>query len=412
MTTVIAPDCRDSAAPPAAPLFFLHVRKTAGVSIHTVLINRFHSGKILLDAHTVDPDVIRQGRHDFVTGHFEHDLISLCPVRPVLFTMLRDPLKLALSAYRYYRGNSTVHLAFLKHSLDPHTAAGREAFSRKARELGLERLLTEERALAMAHLSNVVTRQLTGRLYLPGGQDLSGDHHAEALEKLRAFDAVGLVERPDESLRQLEQVMGWRGLGPMPHENITPAFPDDLPVSDRVLEVLEEIVWSDRRLYEQAAEWLQDDSRGRGVARMAALPDGENFTFDQPIAGHGWNRREHHDRWIAWTSLAESWLELSLRSRGDHRIICQVDHAIEPAALQELSIRVNDAPLDLKKNTEGPKVLVSGEVPASVIAERFPVVKITFTIPRTRRPSELATGSGDARDLGIALSGIRLTPSV
>ena len=101
------------------------------------------------------------------------------------------------------------------------TMQGPPALTNRAQQLGLRRFLIEEEATARAWLSNVQTRQLAGAS-CADLTDNDPDLLEVALANLKRCDLVGLVERLDETLLLLGQMMGWGCIGPMPHLNDTP----------------------------------------------------------------------------------------------------------------------------------------------------------------------------------------------
>lgn len=61
--------------------------------------------------------------------------------------------------------------------------------------------------------SDFQTRSLLGRRYLYSRAPLTAEDFADAVERLRYFSAVLLLERFDESLELLRRRLGWRGVG-------------------------------------------------------------------------------------------------------------------------------------------------------------------------------------------------------
>jgi len=67
-----------------------------------------------------------------------------------VLTLLREPIALALSAYRFYRGNDEQFFSALRDDWSAAEYASRRRFTDRARQLGLRRFLQEEEATARA----------------------------------------------------------------------------------------------------------------------------------------------------------------------------------------------------------------------------------------------------------------------
>src|SRR2546423_14138472 len=82
--------------------FFLHIRKTAGTSLRGLLANRFPANSILFQAHSVSGPQ-QPGDALFATGHVGFDYAQRFRVAPKTFTVMREPISLALSGYYFFQ---------------------------------------------------------------------------------------------------------------------------------------------------------------------------------------------------------------------------------------------------------------------------------------------------------------------
>jgi hypothetical protein len=82
------------------PFLFIHIRKTAGVSLRGLLANQFPAGRVLFQAHSVSGPS-EPGDANFVTGHVGLDYARRFAAAPTIFTTIRTdfPMPLDLSLF-------------------------------------------------------------------------------------------------------------------------------------------------------------------------------------------------------------------------------------------------------------------------------------------------------------------------
>ena len=84
-------------------LYYLHIPKTAGTSLITILdgyfknqeVLRLHAWKYLLPKMPLDFSKFR-----FVRGHYGYGFYRLLPKKPIYLTVLRDPKDVIVSSYK------------------------------------------------------------------------------------------------------------------------------------------------------------------------------------------------------------------------------------------------------------------------------------------------------------------------
>ena len=409
------------------PLLFIHIRKTAGSSLRSLLANQFPASAIFSNAHSVQVRhrwVRIQSRENpsptpnaqFVTGHLDFDYVDRFAQPPTVLTVLREPIALALSAYYFYRGNDEQFFSTLRDDWSADVYESRRRFTNRAQQLGLRRFLIEEKATARAWLSNVQTRQLAGAS-CADLTDNDPDLLEVALANLKRCDLVGLVERLDETLLLLGQMMGWGRIGPMPHLNDTPFTGTD-EVDAESLNVLRSWNALDLRLYDVACSLFVIKMAAAGRIRLecpdldeTSLPDGAYFTPEQPIRGYGWHEREFHQgRWLCWNSAPTATLALHRTELAAcSRFRCLVTHAVGPAALDSLRVSLNGVPLALQRRQQEDGYLLEGAIPPEAVIESCgQLAGITIRCPIMQRPCDINPGSPDRRQLGVALAWISI----
>ena len=143
------------------PFLFIHIRKTAGISLRGLLANVFPANRVLYQAHSVSGPQ-QPGDALFATGHVGFDYAQRFATPPTIFTTIREPVSRCLSAYDYFRNNDEYFFRSLATEVTDTDYESRRRFTEGARHLDMLRFLVEEESLARAWLSNAQTRQLAG----------------------------------------------------------------------------------------------------------------------------------------------------------------------------------------------------------------------------------------------------------
>ena len=179
---------------------FVHLPRTGGTTVAKVLDRKYRSRVLHLEtlwkplASVGDLPFDERAAARVVTGHVHYGVHEYIPRECVYVTMLREPVARIASMYRFIRGNPKHWL----HDELVRSEMGLEEFAETAADPGVD---------------NHQTRLIAGIGSGEFGQPQS-ELGAEALEtakrNLRAFGAVGLTERFDESFILLRRALGWR----------------------------------------------------------------------------------------------------------------------------------------------------------------------------------------------------------
>ena len=276
------------------PLFFLHIRKTAGLSVRHWLVNRFPVHATLLDCHHVASQQLDPSAYQFVTGHVGFDYVARFRTRPVCFAVLRDPVERALSAYYFFQRNSTEFLRWLEETLPPELA------QQRVRLRGGRRILPRGVPRSRVRSANVARQRPDAMPAQPATRIATGAGVARG-----GLREPGIVRgrrphrTPERFPGRLARHLGWEDDGSsIPHDNPTRGRPklDEIPA--RARELLAEWNQLDLQLYRVASRLFQ---AWRPDPRLLSrpLPACPDFTFDQPIHGGGWHaRREGRSRLV------------------------------------------------------------------------------------------------------------------
>jgi hypothetical protein len=404
--------CENTKSQAGVALLHIHIRKTAGTSVRTLLVNQFPAGRILSNAHSVSGPR-GPGTAEFVTGHVGFDYARRFAALPEIFTILREPVSRALSAYQFYRNNDEKFFRAVRKDWSDSEYQARRRFTERARQLDMLQFLQEEERLARTWLANIQTRQLAGGSYLEVRDD-----DPTLLESGSANLALcllaGLVERLDDTFWLLGRLMRWGELGPLQHLNRTFQL-TETPIDPRCIELLRSWNTLDLHLYQEAAGLLQAKLHAARLQPhdsfpdLALLPDAADFTPEMPIRGYGWHEREfHQDRWLCWTAAPAATLHLRLSVDRPTRFRCFLFGVVDQAALDALQISINSVPLALEKQWTGDGWLLKSAIPNRVGETVSQLARITFDCGAVRRPSRINANSTDGRLLGVAVGWVRI----
>jgi hypothetical protein len=223
-------------------LIFVHMPKTAGISLREVLLRQMHGRPQFRILHPV-ADVERlaalpaeeRSRLELVEGHMYYGMHELIGRECRYITMLRDPVERVLSWYSYVLENDWHHL-----------------YQRIAEDrLSLATCIREH---VSVELDNHMVRTLAGQRHIdcPFGQVAPGMLE-EAKANLQTFAAVGISERFDESLALFARTFGWRRARPR-RANITARRLRREHLDDETLALLARQNELDGELYRFAGE--------------------------------------------------------------------------------------------------------------------------------------------------------------
>lgn len=186
-------------------ILFLHLQKTAGMTLQELLRKHYGKGALLRgidrlrgrskEGLPLDEALRHAKREDrMFVGHFCYGVHRLLDFPTTYITLLRDPVKRLISLYHYSSTNPQAH------------------YYKVARHMSMEEFCLECRLL---ELDNGMTRFLAGDdedLFInrtPYGE-CDGDMLRKAKANIeRDFAFVGIQESFDESVLLLARVLGW-----------------------------------------------------------------------------------------------------------------------------------------------------------------------------------------------------------
>lgn len=208
-------------------IFFMHLPRTAGTTLNTVLRNNFAPEAMLsvykdteyARCRELEPEVLDRIR--LVQGHLmpaSYEPPTLYGRRVRMFTFLRDPLDRLISEYHFLKSWPDNHLyAYLNE-----------------RSISFRKYLTSEERRLAHRGKNFMTRCLAGNLFAPG---ISLEVELEQAKRhlAQAFCFVGIQERFDESLLLLAEEISLESLYYERRNALRGGYAADIDKEDREL---------------------------------------------------------------------------------------------------------------------------------------------------------------------------------
>lgn len=247
-----------------ATVFFLHLPKTAGTTMRRVLDREYHKARRYEIGEDVTGDIHAfksrtWGENDapnLVQGHMSYGLHEFVPGPATYVTLLREPIRRALSDYHYVTSTP-------EHPIHEHV-----------KDLSLVEYFESG---ITGQLSNGQVRLLSGD-HLPEDPGVPSNRTMEKgdLDRARThladeFAAVGLQERFDETLLLFRRRLGWHWPFYV-RENVTsrPYYQEDVDPGD--LARIRELNLLDIELYESVRTRFDEvvAAEGAGFARDVA----------------------------------------------------------------------------------------------------------------------------------------------
>ena len=406
---------------PDEQLCFIHIPKTAGTTLTSLLNSKFHQSKICpAEVWSEIVDIPREelAQYQLFRGHFFYDIGDLLPRKPVYITMLRHPIERVISGYEFMRRNVPTRTEAL---LNHH----------KAKTMSLMEYVSD---LDNPSMANSQTRHLS----LSSHKDDPEKWLAVAKQHLSEFACFGLVERFQDSMALLSYTFGWNPLAEYSNLMIGSRKLKQDQLEPEVIEMIARRNSLDLDLYNYAQELfadrhaqmvqilqerygsvsipipalLEQHYRDRYAEQPQSLTTQLDFDFNQALSGSGWHLREGSEPTFRWTGPGTtSTLDLPLAIAQDLTLEFCVINAIAPDILQSLTLQVNDRPVPLGVLYSHGITLFQAIIPSAALSSNAPFTRLTFQVNRTLSPQDLNPHDPDRRPVGLAFSAIQTFPT-
>ncbi|MBQ27452.1 MAG: hypothetical protein CMH81_04840 [Nitrospiraceae bacterium] len=242
--------------------YFLHIPKTAGTSLRSVIEEQFSKDHIAPFSYMHElADIVKRDKNELANyslfaGHLGHTLIALLPQVPRVITMIREPVSRTISRFKNLMRNRVRKSVGHERFLDPNVTIEDFLSFPPTR-----RLITNFQVRNLA-----IDFDLTQTYYDDDGKEIlpkqakllsytttnmSDDELLEkAKQRLASFEFVGITDRFAESMELLLATFGWTTTMDVPHLNALrdPALTEET-LSHETIAQIESYTSLDSELY-------------------------------------------------------------------------------------------------------------------------------------------------------------------
>lgn len=235
-------------------LFFLHIPKTAGLSLISLLDAQFTEEEILELHSAPSPNAfnrytnnqiakIKLVRGHYLFGPYDQRIYERIVQNPLIITILRDPVERTISAYRH----------LLRHPWElPELEEKGMSLNDFVRHPGF-----------YPRVVNRQTRMVVGAFPgVPRSYDDTQAMSDESLlqiakEHVEQFAFVGVTERFVDSVHLIHKIFGWPEIKDVPLVNVSPTPSGRDTVPPEAIQAIEERTYLDAELHRFAASRLE-----------------------------------------------------------------------------------------------------------------------------------------------------------
>jgi FkbM family methyltransferase len=257
-----------------APIYFLHIPKTAGSSL-TVFLQTLYDNSEICGLFPGWADLLRTSEQDIassklIRGHFGVYFNAHYPGALRCFTFLREPLTRALSHYEHVLRDPSHYLHLLATELGTFGAFMRDPRTRPTvSNFQLRHLAAAIDPGAIAPMltdKQIADRELERRIDTDDLKAPVEELLRRAGQNLDRMCFVGITEQFDRSLGLLCEIFGWPAPATAPITNVNPRAASLDSLSDVDMALLTELNAADLALYESAKSRFEKDwARSRFV---------------------------------------------------------------------------------------------------------------------------------------------------
>jgi hypothetical protein len=426
---------------PQDKVVFLHIPKTAGISLRPHIESNFDRSKIIkpwISEQLIELGPTQVLPYQLIEGHVHYDVARQILRQPFIgITMLREPIDRHIS-----------NLAYAKERIE-HFIRFNILDQESIRKIGATDVigLLEDRDIAFHKmLGNAQTRLISERfedLLTGNALKLKLKHPANAehaQQLLETFAFFGLTERFHDSLKILSYTFGWFPPG-VSHTkmNKTRKRPLKDTLSSEIVDFITGCNQLDMQLYHYAHEQFEirftqmtHSLLSRfGTRAQAHLPHPlPEDILTELLERHYEDRftKRHHsttalyfplskrldgENWVIisdepgrWTgSKSAAILDLPVSMQASMEILLGVRHAIAPDVLKSIRLSINEQPVELTVTSVPPLQVFRARIPDGLTTTK-PFTRLEITVDHTATPEFLA-GQPNEQQVGVAVDWVR-----
>lgn len=408
-------------------LYFLHVPKTAGISLRSFLYDHFHTEEFYNGM--VLRELLATPRNELVKyrlfcGHFSWFLPKMLEVQPSIITFLREPRARTISQYKHIkRGKEffglhekikNMSFADLFANLDEKSAP--LMVNPQTSALAFDDLHKDFMEIQFKKTRDVLDI-LTDSSLLD-----------KAIKRLESITFVGLTEEFDNSLKFLCYELGW----PTPlyrlekANSAPPSGASDL-TAEKYGSNISKYIALDDKLYTRAKEMFNDRYANLSDAaievnyckNMAVKEPTGSFYWDfkKPIYGTGWYGREFQEngsvyRWTGPGTLSFFDIKMDICS---NYCISFFGAAYESEILKSVRLAINDEMIELSMlypsfGLNKNECVFTATIPSEVLNKNQYYTRFKFYVSKTVCPKVIDIDSNDIRRLGLYVRWLEIYP--
>jgi hypothetical protein len=393
-------------------LFFMHIPKTAGMSMRQYLGEQYHPHEICSAERWQDILGLSGDLASFrlVRGHFRYNLRSLVAPDARMLVVLREPVRRTISALRHLIRDPDFHPT---HELAKNRRLGElirdpdvMSFQRDVQSRFLCASRSPDAVAAYFDQASLEGRTVdAGDLEEPPAFQLAAD-------RLETIDFIGITEDIGSVVSTMAEAMSYHPPRYFPFINHDPEHDDPLSgLTDEEVAIVREHNAVDRRLYDFARkliDWRQFESAMRGMVRNGiyqVLPGSFEITMDGIMPGSGWyhTEREGDAAW-RWTGPGQHFsIEVPLRSDASYRF-GMTFHDPRPAGPEHMAVEINDFPMEFDVWPEDDRFRCEFDIDQALLRKSSGLCRI-----RIETGEPIRVGHEDIRPLGILVRRIDFT---